>query len=241
MQYYLEIANERIPIEQQLSPGRRLRISFPSDQPILQVAAPPSCSQEEVEAFLRKKSRWIVKHYLRLREGKAKREAFLEQIRQGKVLYAGRLYELVFEKARQSSVRVQEKQIHIKLPAEVGTFDPLPVVGQVLRALAKQYLTHRTRVLARHTSSQVNHIRIKAQRSKWGSCSNKANINLNWHLIFLPPTLVDYLIIHELMHLREMNHSPRFWQWVAHFYPDYQHARKAIHQWEWLIGVMEEG
>ena len=80
---------------------------------------------------------------------------------------------------------------------------------------------------------------MKDLSSKWGSCSSLQNINLNWQLIFLEESLIDYVIIHELMHLREMNHSPRFWNWVGKYYPDYKKARKLLKDRQWLIGILK--
>ena len=71
-------------------------------------------------------------------------------------------------------------------------------------------------------------ISIRNQSSRWGSCSQKGNLNFNYKIAFLPPALADYLLIHELCHLKEMNHSARFWQLVAKQVPDYMRLRKQL-------------
>jgi len=71
-------------------------------------------------------------------------------------------------------------------------------------------------------------IAIRNTKSRWGSCSKKGNLNFNYRIIFLPPRLADYLIIHELCHLREFNHSPKFWNLVALALPDYKKLRKEL-------------
>lgn len=71
---------------------------------------------------------------------------------------------------------------------------------------------------------------LSSARTRWGSCSTRSGIRLNWRLIHLPPALIDYVVAHEVAHLVEMNHSPRFWAVVAALYPGYDAARAALKQ-----------
>ena len=75
---------------------------------------------------------------------------------------------------------------------------------------------------------KINRIVIKNQSSRWGSCSSKANINFNYKIIYLRPALADYLIVHELCHLGELNHSKRFWALVSKTIPDYIELNKEL-------------
>lgn len=77
---------------------------------------------------------------------------------------------------------------------------------------------------------EFKRISVKNQRTKWGSCSSKKNLNFNYKLIFLPSALSDYVIVHELCHLAELNHSARFWALVARAIPDYRMRRKELHR-----------
>jgi len=96
-----------------------------------------------------------------------------------------------------------------------------------LRRLAERELPARTRELARHHGIAIRRVTVRAQKTRWGSCSARGTISLNWRLVQAPPRIVDYLIIHELMHRREMNHSARYWKLVAGACPDY----RAAEQW----------
>ncbi len=71
-------------------------------------------------------------------------------------------------------------------------------------------------------------ISIRNQRTRWGSCSSRGNLNFNYRIIFLPEAMADYIIVHELCHLKEMNHSPKFWALVAREIPDYKKIRKDL-------------
>lgn len=98
-----------------------------------------------------------------------------------------------------------------------------------LRRRAAKELPAELLALAAVHDVTVTRVSIRNQRSRWGACSATGSITLNWRLVLLPPFVRDYVMIHELMHRRELNHSPRFWRHVAAACPQYQDARK------WLL------
>jgi len=75
---------------------------------------------------------------------------------------------------------------------------------------------------------EYNRILVKNQKTRWGSCSKKGNINFNYKIVFLPERLADYIIVHELCHTKELNHSKSFWNLVAEILPDYQELRREV-------------
>ncbi|MBU1202916.1 M48 family metallopeptidase [Patescibacteria group bacterium] len=75
---------------------------------------------------------------------------------------------------------------------------------------------------------KINRIAIRNQKSRWGSCSSDKNLNFNYRLTLIPPDLADYIIVHELCHLSQMNHSKAFWQLVAQTVPDYKNKEKLL-------------
>jgi predicted metal-dependent hydrolase len=95
-----------------------------------------------------------------------------------------------------------------------------------LRERAKHLLPTRLLELAEEHGVAVSRVSIRNQKSRWGSCSRTAHICLNWRLILMPEFVRDYVMIHELMHLKRMDHSPRFWKLVAAACPDYAAARR---------------
>jgi predicted metal-dependent hydrolase len=75
---------------------------------------------------------------------------------------------------------------------------------------------------------KYNRVSIKNQKTRWGSCSKKGNLNFNYKIFLLSPDMRDYIIVHELCHLKELNHSRKFWTLVEEIVPDYRIARKAL-------------
>jgi predicted metal-dependent hydrolase len=96
---------------------------------------------------------------------------------------------------------------------------------QALRARARNELPPRLLALAERFGLTVTKISIRNQRWRWGSCSRQGHICLNWRLVDMPDAIRDYVLIHELMHLKRMDHSPAFWKQVAAACPEYQQAR----------------
>jgi predicted metal-dependent hydrolase len=94
--------------------------------------------------------------------------------------------------------------------------------------LAKVELPARAWELAAHTRMNVTKVAVRDQRSRWGSCTAAGVISLNWRLILTPESVRDYIICHELMHLREMNHSDRFWACVEEVFPAWREAEAWI-------------
>jgi predicted metal-dependent hydrolase len=89
--------------------------------------------------------------------------------------------------------------------------------------------------LAAQHQLTVQRVAVRNQRSRWGSCSRRGTLSLNWRLIQTPPFVLDYIILHELMHLRQMNHSPRYWGEVKRVCPQYQTAERWLKEHSTLL------
>ena len=110
--------------------------------------------------------------------------------------------------------------------------------GKIFTGDKKEFFAHKeraarcvTRRLARFnkvSAFRVNRVSIKHQRAQWGSCSDKKNLNFNYKILFLPSRLRDYVIVHELCHTRELNHSARFWRLVGEIIPHYEHRESEL-------------
>ncbi|MBI4423904.1 MAG: M48 family metallopeptidase [Elusimicrobia bacterium] len=98
------------------------------------------------------------------------------------------------------------------------------------RETARSLIEERAALWSERMAVAHGRIAIKDQRTLWGSCSAKGNLNFNWRLVFAPRDVLDYVVVHELAHLREMNHSRRFWDLVARFCPEHREHRRWLHE-----------
>ena len=105
-----------------------------------------------------------------------------------------------------------------------------PAVRGVIRATLSERALRRIRERVEYFAPRVGRrpgrVTIREQKTRWGSCSSKGNLNFNWKLIMAPPQVLDYVVVHELCHLHEFNHSPRFWALVEGQMPDYKAWKK---------------
>lgn len=113
-------------------------------------------------------------------------------------------------------ISVEQGERHEKVPPEIA--------GK-LRACAVRELPRRLLELAAEHGLTVSRVSVRNQRWRWGSCSPNGHICLNWRLVLMPASVCDYVMLHELMHLKRMDHSPKFWKRVERACPDYRDAR----------------
>ena len=96
----------------------------------------------------------------------------------------------------------------------------------LLKQKAFDHISQRAKELAQTLGITYGSLRINNAKTRWGSCSHKGNLNLTWRLIMAPARVIDYVIVHELTHLKEMNHSARFWAEIAKIIPDYKNDER---------------
>lgn len=129
------------------------------------------------------------------------------------------------------SANLKNGIIQINLAKDASEFNIDKSTKSLLsRVIAQDYLPEITRRVNElnqlYFKNEVKNIRLKYNQSNWGSCSIKGNVNLSTRLLFAPQDVIDYVIIHELAHFREMNHSPRYWKIVAEAMPDFKDKEK---------------
>ncbi len=192
---------------------------------------PARGSEREARHFVDRHRDWLQ----RARERQRRRPAAADVWTVGtRILWRGELTEV-----RVASV-VERAQVCLaadvfRVPALEGDLRPTLEAHFVRRARVE--LPARAWELAALTGSDVKHVVVRNQRSRWGSCSANGTISLNWRLVQTPDFVRDYIVYHELMHLREMNHSARFWTRVAEVCPGWQDAEHWIKRNGALVGL----
>ena len=194
----------------------------------LEVIVPAEMKLANLEPVLRRHEKWILKHI-----GKVDPISSRQYIDGETIFYLGDEYMLrLMPDVNKSRVTLQldGEYMRVKLPVGLAEAERAAVIRDALiawyRRQAKQYIPPRVAELAHQHGFQYKKISIRGQKTRWGSCSNLGNLNFNWGLMMTPPEAIDYLIIHELCHLRELNHSQRFWDLVASLFPDYSYWRQ---------------
>jgi hypothetical protein len=128
---------------------------------------------------------------------------------------------------READAFVQRQTDWIRRQQQARSAPPVHTAEEVrrLRQLARLVLPPRLRELAAQHHVIVTRVSVRNQRTRWGSCGRDGHICLNWRLVRMPDWVRDYVLIHELMHLRRMDHSSAYWKHVAAAYPEYEGAR----------------
>jgi predicted metal-dependent hydrolase len=215
--------------------SRRKSIGFLVGADGLVVRAPNWVTLREVDAAVQEKSAWIVAKLQQFRERQTEQFQKAIEWRHGaEVPFLGRTVQLCVLERGVGRVLGQDLSPDQVLPV---TVPPDASVTQVrdaaqvwLKKQAKRLFEERLHHFAPLLGVRWQKLSLSSASTRWGSARNDGHIRLNWRLIHLPISQIDYVVVHELAHLREMNHSPRFWETVGEVMPDYAQRRKALRQ-----------
>jgi hypothetical protein len=189
------------------------------------VTVPRAGSYAEARRFAERQTGWIERQLVR-------RAAELRQPRDwrpgSEIFFRGEREQLTVVPAADGvEVRFGDQVV----PATRLESDLRPMVERHLRTLATCELPERVMALAAQHHFPVRRVQVRNQRSRWGSCSRCGTVSLNWRLVQTPPFVRDYIILHELAHLRHMNHSARFWNEVERICPHCEQAERWLKRW----------
>lgn len=214
--------------------GRRRNVHLVvADGGALEVRAPYRFSRAAAERLVVENSSWVLRSLDRARRQRAARPVLAEGVVM-RVLDDCLTLMLVEAKAatlcgRRAVDRVWRDADRLCVHEETGDAASLAEHLQSwYRRQARICLEPRLDVLAERLDVQPATLTIRGQKTRWGSCSARGNISLNWRLMLVPGELAEYVLVHELCHLRHMNHSAAFWAMVARIVPDHERRRAAL-------------
>ena len=194
----------------------------------VKVTSPTKVSENYINQLLQQKSEWIVKKLKECETSTAKTKK-TKVFEEGESFsYLGKEYKLkLFNSStlKKPAVRLNGENIVIAFPNNLEA-------EKLREALKQWYVVQFKLIIAeriKHYSSMIGvlpkRITIREQKTRWGSCSARGNISFNWKLIMAPLETLDYVVVHELCHMREMNHSKEFWKLVEGIFPQYKKCR----------------
>jgi hypothetical protein len=183
----------------------------------LVVRAPMRISDADIKHLVKQKERWIREKQKRVKDKSTQSKPKVYMDRE-EFLYLGKSYNLKIV-ADLNPALVLSQKFYLSRRA-------LPKAESVFtkwyREQARAVISERVKLYATRHGFKYRKIRITSARTRWGSCSSMGNLNFTWRLVMAPPEVIDYVVVHELAHLRVSNHSKEFWNQVEHIMPDYK-------------------
>lgn len=214
------------------SRARYLRLEI---RPVgLVVIIPRKVSQHQADTFIRSKESWILAKLARYQNQPVPPPE--KSLESGDLLpYLGRQLTLKVhhEPHKSALVLVEGNNLLVNLNHATGNIES--IVADWYHFQARILVTEKCAAVSKLMGISSHTITIRGQRTRWGSCSRKGTLSFNWKLLKTPEQVIDYVIIHELAHIKEMNHSRKFWNLVAKFCPEYKTYRKWLREQDALL------
>lgn len=230
---YLKIGHYDIPVKIIQEWRMSTRVALGKDHVILRI--PKTLFNEQIQQHLNWATGWLHKIEAQ-KPNTLSRYIHLKTYENGSMLeIGGQTFTLFLShaKSEMAGIKLRHHQdLVITLP--VGKeYDEQKVIKKLLARFACRYFQPRIAERVTFYNNQYfrqpyNTVRLKYNKSNWGSCSGGRNLNFSVRLFFAPPEVIDYVVVHELAHLIEMNHSPRFWKLVSDVIPDYKKSEKLL-------------
>lgn len=226
----LSLGEHRVAYE--LKRARRRSIGFVVGAQGLRVSAPRWLPQADIERALHHKADWILRKLVEQRERARRVEASRIEWRDGAALpFLGAPLRICL-RPELTGVRLHEelRELHLGLPLTAGEEQVRDVAQAWLKRRARADFEPRCQRFGAALGVQMTQLRLSSAQTRWGSASADGSIRLNWRLIHFAPAIIEYVVAHELAHLREMNHSAAFWEVVRSVLPDFEQARGRLRE-----------
>ncbi len=189
----------------------------------VEVRAPLKIPKADIDKFVASKEKWIADKLAESTERREQRDAFCLNYGDT-IMYLGKMYPI----AAKQGGRVGFDGERFYMPPDLNHDQIKYTCTRLYRMLAKHDLTNKVLDFAKRMNVQPIAVKVNGAKSRWGSCSGKKSLNFSWRLIMAENDVVDYVVVHELAHITEMNHSERFWAIVEGVLPGYQERRQRL-------------
>ena len=223
-------------VDYQLERRQRRTLGLKITAEGLVIHAPMRVSQRLIEDLIKQKSDWVLKKLTALQ---SKQVAPFAWQHGDKLWLLGNEVTLTVQiEPRVKAVRYDAGLVQIGLP---NIDDKTVISHKIIQWYKKEALADFARRLSVHSAKlgvNTPKLLLSNAKSRWGSCNSKKEVRLNWRLLQAPPHIINYVICHELAHLKEMNHSAKFWAVVASIYPDYKQAEKDLKTWSPTLHII---
>ena len=222
-------------LDYRLIRSKRRTIGFLIDDDGLRVTAPRWVTVAEIEIAITEKRAWIFKKINEQRERSVRRLQPPMEWRDGARLpFLGADIVLRIADSASAGIRFDEesRELHVSLPASATEQQLKDRVQGWLQAEARRVFAERLAIYAEKLGVEFKTFSLSSASTQWGSCTADGSIRLNWRLMHFALPNIDYVVAHELSHLREMNHGPQFWATVQSLLPEFATARKALRDHE---------
>lgn len=227
---------DSLALDYRLLRSKRKTIGFLIDDDGLRVTAPRWVTVAEVESAIQSKQQWIFRKINEQRERSVRRLQPPMEWRDGaKLPYLGEDIILrVSDTGTTAGVRFDEasRELHVSLPASASEQQLKDRVQGWLQTEARRLFAERLEIYAEKLGVSFKSFALSSAATQWGSCTADGRIKLNWRLMHFALPNIDYVVAHELSHLREMNHGPNFWATVQSALPEFEQARKTLRDHE---------
>lgn len=222
--YQVVMGGVRVPFTiRKNARARRVWIKM-EDQAGLVLVLPRWASTSRATEFLRRHQDWVLNRLAEREDRLAKAGPPLGTGRT--VVYRGRPLSLKVRNCACSAPLVEWHRDHLLVQVPRNDESPLgPILEASFRARAKEIFLRRVASLAEQIAVRPKRVEVRDQKTRWGACTGRGTLTFNWRLVLAPPAVLDYVVIHELCHLRHPNHGWRFWELVASFCPSFSAHR----------------
>ena len=239
----LIINQQRIPLIIRRSPrAKRLSLRIESEKPELVLVIPRYALSLQIDSFIKKQTPWIEKHWNQALKKAAQRPKRNQKDGDTYFYFGETLTLKLIPSVRwRPNVRVNGNDLEITLHKATTVSDGKKTIKKAVQEFykkkAEEVIHDRLQFFNEHYGLRYNRVTFRNQKTRWGSCSSAKNLNFNWRLIMAPIEIIDYVVVHELCHLKHMNHSASFWRLVAEAIPEYKAMRKWLKDNHYLLSL----